>query len=369
MPTFASCTAPWLVNSRVSALAARYDMASLVAPSNVSEVDFRSGVFVSGDGGNNFTAGLTTPTSPTTDMLSHVAPGCFVVHVPSQGPYIFALLGKADLTHAMADAANPRKDLVVARVYDEGNGGTGGTAGNRYAQVEIVTGTPGSSPVVPATPVGATPLSVVTIRAGATDVKSTDIDTSVRSSGLVARGGLRVCFTANDLAVAGAYPGETRIVPTSVFPVQYWGGATPNGDAKWHGAGGSVAYVVNAGLIQGGESARAQIATYTVQDPKVPYVAEVSGQAFCILGANVRCDVGIARGTISGSLITLDTNTTGGASTTMCGYTLAPNSTGVINAAETFVLYGQKISGPVGNVWNSDSATTNNRLHIRIFPA
>jgi hypothetical protein len=66
----------------------------------------------------------------------------------AQGGYLTGLMASAGLSLATADPSNPRLDLVCVTVSDLGT-----SASN--AVVQVVTGTPASSPVAPSLPTGA----------------------------------------------------------------------------------------------------------------------------------------------------------------------------------------------------------------------
>lgn len=92
------------------------------------------------------------------------------------GGYITGLYTSGALTVATSDPTNPRIDVVCVTVTDEGSSSSA-------AQVQIITGTPASSPSAPAIP-NATPnsslaLAQITVPAGATSILSSNI-TDVR---------------------------------------------------------------------------------------------------------------------------------------------------------------------------------------------
>ncbi|MCT2282691.1 hypothetical protein M3G91_34340, partial [Micromonospora chalcea] len=79
-----------------------------------------------------------------------------------QGPYWVAL--PADETPgplAAADATNPRKDIVILRVYDNDED----SSGLRLARSEYLAGVAGSSPAEPAVPAGAIRLATIDVPA------------------------------------------------------------------------------------------------------------------------------------------------------------------------------------------------------------
>jgi len=72
--------------------------------------------------------------------------------------YLFGTMVQEALTVATADGSHPRIDIVVARVYDLGTSGSS-------CDVDIVTGTPATSPVAPATPAASLLLAQVLVPA------------------------------------------------------------------------------------------------------------------------------------------------------------------------------------------------------------
>ena len=80
-----------------------------------------------------------------------------------QGSYIVQHQdATVQLPIAAADPSNPRIDLVVARVFDD----EADSSGSSHTDVEVLTGTPASSPVPPAVPDSAIPLAEVEVEAG-----------------------------------------------------------------------------------------------------------------------------------------------------------------------------------------------------------
>ena len=82
------------------------------------------------------------------------------------GVYLFGLQAQSTLTIASNGAGSNRLDLIVARVYDLGNGSS-------YCDVEVVQGTAGNGQ--PATPSAALLLAVVTVTPSATTVTTSNI--------------------------------------------------------------------------------------------------------------------------------------------------------------------------------------------------
>jgi hypothetical protein len=131
-----------------------YDAGSATA------VQVPSGVFPGG--------GAMAVTAPS-GLQVQVSAGYFCVgQSSSNGGYIAGLTSSAILTLAAANPGLARIDNVIAAVYDLGNSAS-------YADVEITTGTPGSSPVAPAVPSNAVLLTQGYVAAGASSITSSNI--------------------------------------------------------------------------------------------------------------------------------------------------------------------------------------------------
>ena len=87
---------------------------------------------------------------------------CAVPH-PTQGHgvYLFGLTAQGTLSVAANPSGSARIDIVIARVYDLGSA-------RSYADVEIISGTPGAGQ--PATPTASLLLGAVTVAAAATSI-------------------------------------------------------------------------------------------------------------------------------------------------------------------------------------------------------
>lgn len=95
----------------------------------------------------------------------------------SQGMYHVWNDAAKTLTIAAADATNPRRDIVVARVYDAYYAG----ATNAFA-LEVITGTAAASPSDPTIPNNCLPLARVAVAASATSITNANItDLRVRA--------------------------------------------------------------------------------------------------------------------------------------------------------------------------------------------
>ncbi|MCF2532726.1 hypothetical protein [Yinghuangia soli] len=99
-------------------------------------------------------------------MTARISPGRAWIpggSTAAQGGYAVAVDADTDLTFGNGDAANPRIDSVVVRVYDTAYDASGQTLG----AVEIVKGTPAAAPAAPLLPVSAERLFNVAVPAGA----------------------------------------------------------------------------------------------------------------------------------------------------------------------------------------------------------
>lgn len=126
------------------------------------------------------TEGILTSTalqvteSDTPAMSVKVAAGVAFVQNDSgtdRGHYRIYNDAAVTKTIAASDPSNPRKDRVIAQVYDAID--IGGSD-NKW-QIEVLTGTPAASPVAPALPNNALDLAIIDVAAGATTVTNANI--------------------------------------------------------------------------------------------------------------------------------------------------------------------------------------------------
>lgn len=97
-----------------------------------------------------------------------------------QGPYWVALpAAETPGPLAAADATNPRKDIVIARVYDNDED----SSGLRLARSEYIAGTAAASPAEPAVPAGAIRLATIDVPASPGAAAVTDRRPFVVGSG------------------------------------------------------------------------------------------------------------------------------------------------------------------------------------------
>jgi hypothetical protein len=114
--------------------------------------------------------------SGTPNMSVDVSAGrAFILGTESsfQGTYFVESRNIENLTVAAADATNPRKDIVVARVEDSEESG----ATDAWS-LEVVAGTPAASPSAPALPDNSLLLATVDVAALASSITDANITTS-----------------------------------------------------------------------------------------------------------------------------------------------------------------------------------------------
>jgi hypothetical protein len=149
-------------------------------------------------GGNALDVSLAGSTITVQPGLAYVDPG---LSAP-QGGYWVALPVAENPTGgplAAADATNPRKDIVILRVYDHDED----ASGLRTARSEYIAGTPNASPVEPAVPSGSFRLATI-------DVPQSGGGSPVVSNNnpyTVAPGGILPVRSQTDRGTLTQYPG------------------------------------------------------------------------------------------------------------------------------------------------------------------
>jgi len=136
----------------------------------------RSGVFAAADM-------AVTQRAAGANMSVDVAGGRAIIagsEATYQGSYWAENRGVRNVTIAAADATNPRRDLIVARVRDSAYSG----ASNDW-DIIAVTGTPAASPVDPTAPANSILLARVAVAALASSIVNANI-TSLRTVGVMA---------------------------------------------------------------------------------------------------------------------------------------------------------------------------------------
>lgn len=123
-------------------------------------------MLISGSGANTGARAGLRP-GPNTPSLSgttiSVFSGTAVLYpglTATSGPYLVQWPGN-EFTLDPADPTNPRKDIVILRVFDDDED----LSGRREAVNEYLVGTPAPSPTEPATPAGALKMAVIDVPA------------------------------------------------------------------------------------------------------------------------------------------------------------------------------------------------------------
>jgi hypothetical protein len=157
-----------------------------------AQMALRGGIVAVGD--------LAVTENGTPNMSVNVAGG--QVFIPGtegtyQGHYCVENRGTLNVALAAADATNPRKDLLVAKVQDAAYSGA-----TNAASIVAVTGTPAASPAEPAAPANSWVLAMVDVPANDTAITNSQItDRRTSQTGQKGRaaalGGFVVCTSGN----------------------------------------------------------------------------------------------------------------------------------------------------------------------------
>ncbi|MER6527686.1 hypothetical protein [Streptomyces sp. NPDC001508] len=206
----------WVAETGQTREDTRLTQLGATTPANPLEV--RSGILPGSYDGLNRLSGFRLEGAPGA-MTAVVHEGRAVIQAgATQGAYPVTLPEPTALTFADGDAADPRIDLVVLKIYDALYDNSGVTK----AALEIVQGAPSATPVPPAAPAICLPIYQVRVAAGISSGKgginwSTDA-TDLRTP-TVAVGGILPVYgeTGN-----GAYPGQYR---DSGGALQRWDGS------------------------------------------------------------------------------------------------------------------------------------------------
>lgn len=225
----------WTQQSVNNALNGRVHLGSLFqsAPGTTGLTAWRDGVGCTSNqgGSNNIPNDLQIKAvSPTPSMSLTCEAGHCVITRTGQGPYLCYLLTQGTLTLADASTLNPRKDIVIAQLYDTAIGDSvAGLTPSLSAPgglvIRSVTGTPAGSPVAPSVPAGAILLAEIAVAQNATSITNANITDKRRAAYTV--GGARTQLPG-DLLVTdnGAVSGELKYVVADAHAGLYvWSGS------------------------------------------------------------------------------------------------------------------------------------------------
>lgn len=186
----------YLEAGQYSARLDRITLGALLTPRSTTAVSPRPGVLP----GRNTSEELAVHQRATPDMWVTVDPGQCVVQAAASGGGAYFCTNDAgyDVQLAAAHASLPRKDLIVARLWDA----IDDTGSANEWTLEPVTGTAAASPAAPTVPSNALNLYEVTVAANATAITNANLtDRRIRT---VARGGV--------------LPVTSTMLPTSPYP-------------------------------------------------------------------------------------------------------------------------------------------------------
>jgi len=168
-------------------------------------------------GGGVLDAGdLKVAENGTPNLSVNVAAGRILIpgtESSFQGTYFAENRSTLNVAIAAADATNPRKDLVVAKVQDAAYSGVT----NAWSLV-VVTGTPAPSPAEPAVPANAMVLALVDVPANDTAITNSQITDRRTLHPIVARGRGEVdqVATTSDVVLSTTVGTFTTLVTKSI---------------------------------------------------------------------------------------------------------------------------------------------------------
>lgn len=190
-------------------------------------------------GGNQLQVSLAGSTISVQPGLACMDPAL----TTPQGPYWVALPAVEQHALTAADATNPRKDIVILRVYDHDED----ASGLRLARSEYLTGVAGPAPAEPAVPAGAMRLATIDVpQSGGGAAVVTDRRTYTTAAG----GILPVADATERNALGGTYDGlavwRRDVDWAEVHNGAAWAPATP-----WRSVqtlGGNAAQITFSGI-------------------------------------------------------------------------------------------------------------------------
>jgi hypothetical protein len=164
--------------------------------------------------------GMAVSAQGSPNMTVNVASGwCSIVSSYSNaGVYVGFNDAAVTLTINAADPSNPRVDLIVATVNDQGYSGT-----TNNITYQVITGTPAVSPTVPSTPSNSIALAQIAVAAGATQITSGNItDVRVPAISNVVQNPIQsIRLTAPGSAISSGAPFGATVRPQIVAGRNY----------------------------------------------------------------------------------------------------------------------------------------------------
>lgn len=213
---------PWAINDlSTEASVARRATASLLGSPLGS---FAGGISATTAGGGHGVIGdgdlAVSQHAGTPGMSVDVAIGSAFIRgteAADQGVYTAVSSSVVQVTVTAADVTNPRKDLVVARIYDEEYSGV-----DKEFALEVIAGTPAGSPADPTVPDNCLVLARVAVAAAASSIVNANItDLRTFATGV---GGLHRCTAATRPTTVSLYEG-LKIYEVDTGLVQQYDGA------------------------------------------------------------------------------------------------------------------------------------------------
>jgi hypothetical protein len=219
----------------------------------------RGGVVAAGD--------LAVVENGTPNMSVNVAGGQVIIPGTEgsfQGSYVIENRGTLNVAIAAADATNPRKDLIVAKVQDAAYSGV-----SNVASIVVVTGTPAGSPVEPAVPNNAWVLAMIDVPALDTAITNSQI-TDRRTSATNSQQGRAAALGGTIMlpAGSGAFPAqqEGRLVYEQSTKRLHVGDGTAYQRIGWAAASGRTGCRVRRAAVQSIPNATSTSLSFDTED-------------------------------------------------------------------------------------------------------
>lgn len=321
----------------------------------------RPGVLTRAHSAGNYTS-LRVVQQSTASRWVDVNPGITIHTRSGQGPYPAYWNSATSIQAPLADATNPRIDIVVARLYDKAAFPADPFHG---PYIEVIEGVASSSPVAKAIPDGAVLLAELFRDAGTPGDTITQAKITDKRKAAHIAGTPRILLPgdpATGTGSEGAFPGDERYrtVGGVLQPVEYWGV-----DSRWHG---TVPQVHAQAMGVGTELTFASYTAMTlaIPDPGWPFQLHTQINWHGLSGTPVNFTVAGRLDTATGALLTSEaTYNSGGGSdgiTTPANADLnfAPSGrSATLNGAYTILLRVNHLSGGAGTrTWQVGTSIT-----------